>query len=50
MSEPRFFSIGVTTACFIDGGTTADDSEALMIRAKTGERKCGTKIVNANKL
>ena len=39
MSEPRYFSIGVTTACFIDGGTTEDDREALMIRAKTGDRE-----------
>ena len=39
MSEPRFFSIGVITACFIDGGTTEDDGEALMIRVKAGERE-----------
>ena len=39
MSEPRLFSIGVITACFIDGGTTEDDREALMIRASTGDRE-----------
>ena len=37
--EPRFFSIGVITACFIDGGTTKDDREALMIWARTGDRE-----------
>ena len=37
-SEPRFFSIGVTTACFIGGGTRADDSDVLMIRAT--ENQC----------
>ena len=34
-------STGVTTAGFIGGGTTADDSDVLMIRvrASTGHRK-----------
>ena len=38
-SEHRLFGVGVTTTCFIDGGTTADDSDVLMIWTSTVHRQ-----------
>ena len=37
-SDPPFFKIGRTTACFMGAGNTVVASEALMIRASRGER------------
>ena len=37
-SDPPFFKIGTTTACFMGAGNTVVASEALMIRASRGER------------
>ena len=35
---PRFFSTGVTMACFIDCGTIAVESDALIMRVIAGHR------------
>ena len=37
-SAPRFFSTGVTMACFIDCGTIAVESDALIMRVMAGHR------------
>ena len=37
-SDPPFFKIGTTTACFMGVGNTVVASEALMIRTSRGER------------
>ena len=37
-SDPHYFKIGTTTACFMGAGNTVVASEALMIRASRGEK------------
>ena len=37
-SDPPFFKIGTTTACFMGAGNTVVASDALMIRVSRGER------------